>query len=169
MTVKILAEKFWWWTWICREDPLSLMHRFKVENGKVTYQSKYLQSGMWMWFLTLRPSPNLKWLRKIFKLLPTGNYRNDRNVMYRDKVREGLKPCWMIKFDLNAQKIIYLNAVNDEGKIIKSIWMCSDHKLWTITLFNHPGLVWPSEEQYRSMIAVEANQECQVVRVEVYF
>ena len=63
---KILEEKFWTWTWICLEDPLSLMHRFKVENGKVTYQSKYLQSGMWMWFLTLRPSPNLEWLLKNF-------------------------------------------------------------------------------------------------------
>jgi len=28
-------------------DPLSLMHRFKVENGKVTYQSKYLQSDVY--------------------------------------------------------------------------------------------------------------------------
>ena len=52
------------WTWICLEDPLSLMHRFKVTNGKVTYQSKYLQSGMWMWFLTFiwpwehRPTSN---------------------------------------------------------------------------------------------------------------
>lgn len=28
-------------------DPLSLMHRFKVENGKVTYQSKYLESDVY--------------------------------------------------------------------------------------------------------------------------
>jgi len=81
---KILEEKFWSWTWICLEDPLSLMHRFKVENGKVTYQSKYLQSGMWMWFLTLRPSPNLEWLLKNFNLLPTRNYRKDRKVVSHD-------------------------------------------------------------------------------------
>ena len=47
--------------------------------------------------------------------------------------------------------------------------MSSDHNLWTLTLLNHPGLVWPSEEQYRLMIEVEAHQEFQVVRVEVCF
>ena len=143
------------------------MHRFKVENGKVTYQSKYLQSGMWMWFLTLRPSPNLKWLQKNLQVTSDRKLPKWQKCHVSTQSQGGAQTLLNEKLDLNTKKFTYLNAVNNEGKIIKSIWMSSDHNLWTITLFNHPGLVWPSEEQYRLMIEVEAHQQFQVVRVEV--